>query len=112
MANVNNSNNGDGGLFELIVDGVVVSSVDNGSIIANGFERGVLSGTAQLGLGIHEIRVQMTRRFLIGPDLRQYVDNVSASFEASAVPVPAALPLFLTSFVGMGIIARRRRKNI
>lgn len=37
--------------------------------------------------------------------------TLDASGTVSAVPVPAALPLFLSGLLGMGLIARRRKKN-
>lgn len=35
----------------------------------------------------------------------------SDSYQAEVVPVPAALPLFLSGLAGLGVIARRRRKT-
>ncbi len=38
-------------------------------------------------------------------------DNVSAELTTSVIPLPAALPLFLSGLVGIGIVGRKRRKR-
>ncbi|MDA0239393.1 MAG: PEP-CTERM sorting domain-containing protein [Proteobacteria bacterium] len=53
--------------------------------------------------GIYTIELEA---FLSGAS----VASSSIDVVVSAVPVPAALPLFLSGLLGLGIIARRRRK--
>lgn len=53
----------------------------------------------------------MGRTFGIGAI--QSNDNFTIrSIEVAAVPIPAALPLFLSGLLGMGWLARRRRKSL
>lgn len=49
---------------------------------------------------------------LIGATSRDFgtLDGFAVSPNASAVPVPASLPLFLSAMVGLGLMGRRRRR--
>ncbi len=95
--------NGSGGLFSVLVDGVVLDTFDFGFI--NGTERSQLSGVVNLAAGNHEFRILIERAFGGAPS--QYVDNVALT--ASAVPIPAAIWLFGTGLIGLVGMARRER---
>ena len=96
------SSNQDGGLFELLFDGVVVDSHDFGSVELNVPEHALLSGLVGVAAGVHEVRIRMGRNF-ISDDLTpwQYIDNVSL------VPVPGAV---LLGMLGLGVAGWRLRK--
>ena len=38
-------------------------------------------------------------------------DIIDVTLEYTAVPIPAALPLFASGLIGLGFVARRKRKN-
>lgn len=67
--------NGDGGIFELMVDGAVVASFDSGVIGPGAIERSHLSAELTLDAGTHDVRIQVRRGFLPG-SVAQYIDNV------------------------------------
>ncbi len=69
------SANADGGIFELIIDGVVVDSFDSGSILPGAVERSQLSAELTLAAGTHEFKIQARRAFFPG-SVAQYIDNV------------------------------------
>lgn len=97
--------NADGGLFELVVDGIVLDAVDFGSI-SLGAERGALAATTVLTAGLHELRLQLTRSFTPATDVFGYFDNVVVS-DASTVPEPGSLALVLLA-IGGAVASRRK----
>jgi len=74
------------GLFQLLVDGVVVNSTDLGPIAANATDRGTLAITMAVTPGPHEIRFRVTRSLasVAGTSPEQYIDNVRVSVTTSA----------------------------
>jgi len=69
--------NGEGGRFELLVDGVVVDSHDFGFVAANTTKRFNLAGTVVIATdGNHELSIQITRPAGEAPHLTQLIDNV------------------------------------
>ena len=99
--------NADGGLFELLFDGVVVDSHDYGAAITNVPEYELLAADLMdVSPGTHEIRVKMSRRYLSGDsDPWQYIDDVSF------VPVPGALLLGLAGFGTVGLVGKVRKSR-
>ena len=71
--------NGQGGKFELLVDGVVVDTIDFGLINANSVKRSLLAALPGLAQGPHEVRIRITRPVMPGSTLSQYLDNVVLS---------------------------------
>ena len=67
--------NSSGGLFELLVDGVVVTSYDFGFIYANTSERAIMAANFTVATGgMHEVRIRVTRPYLAAP--MQFLDNI------------------------------------
>jgi hypothetical protein len=74
------------------------------------------SGSLALLAGVHELAFDFSRgSTLFGRAAYFELDGVSLSEQAigtvSAVPLPAALPLFATGLGVMGVLARRKRKT-
>lgn len=65
-----------GGLFELLVDGVVVASHNFGYVDAGTAETSLLASVPIYTTGGHEIRLRITRPGNPPPELNQYIDNV------------------------------------
>lgn len=112
-------NNNQGGLFELLLDGVIVDSYDFGFIWAGDTERMRLAWSGQVLAGAHELRLTMRRPFNgNGTTPIQYVDNVllsGAPFDASPgptepMPEPGTLALFGAGLAGL-VRARKRRRT-
>lgn len=113
------SRNGAGGVFSLILDGVVLDSHDFGSIEAMDIERAMLSASIEATAGLHELRILMTRAFIqvdganVTPE--QYIDNVIVTAANQpeppvvAVAEPGTLALMGLGLAGLGF-ARRRMK--
>ncbi|MDA0239016.1 MAG: VPLPA-CTERM sorting domain-containing protein [Proteobacteria bacterium] len=106
-------NNG-GGLFTLI-NPVIQTSID-----ATLFQlpRGLLSGEYILSGITAGLNVEQINNVPVPSELALLI--VSGQYDGqwritsqdiSAVPVPAALPLFLSGLLGLGIMARRRKQN-
>ena len=69
--------NGEAGLFELMLDGVVVDSYDFGAITSNATKHSLLAAMPGVTEGNHEVRIRITRP--VRQELStvtQYLDNV------------------------------------
>jgi hypothetical protein len=103
----NTSDNTEGGIFSLIVNGNSVATQNAGFILANTFTYGHVTGTfTPTSSGVYTVGARIERPFLpSGLGLRQYVDN----FSTTVVPEPASM---VALGVGAaGLLARRRRKH-
>lgn len=71
------SGNGEGGRFEILVDGVVVDSYDFGFVAANTTKRHKLATTVVIDTdGNHEFSIRITRPANEAPYLTQLIDNI------------------------------------
>ena len=111
-----------GGVFSVLLDGVVRASFDTGSISAVGsfrpphtpvpaFERGTLAFSTNVTAGSHILALQVTRPFPVGGSGAplQYFDNVSAT-QVGVVPEPATWGLMILGFGFAGGGLRRRAR--
>jgi hypothetical protein len=79
IAAVSSNGNGDGGMVELIFDGVSVASHSFGSLSANTKEYATLSfSLPNVTEGPHELRIQSTRMYLTASVYHQ-IDNIVLS---------------------------------
>ena len=99
-----------GGLFELLLDGVVVDSHDFGFVFLGIAEFNMLADISGITAGSHQIAIRMTRPF--GSNLAvsptQFIDNISLGGTA-LVPEPNAVLLFGVGTLLVGGAVRRRR---
>ena len=104
--------NTNAGIFSLLLNGIVVDSIDFGRIEGGEILRSHLQFTGALDVGESELRVLITRPFVQPSGLRQYVDNI-AVFQESDVPVPVPAPgtLALLGIGLAGLALTRRRKR-
>lgn len=102
--------NADGGLFELLLNGVVVDSHNFGFVATGITEFNVLADISGVTAGSYEIAVRITRETgsTINATLIQYIDNVVISGSAT-VPEPASAALALLALGVVGSAVRRHR---
>lgn len=102
--------NGDGGLFSLFFDNILVDAYDFGEIFAGDTLQASLFGLIFADAGSHELRISIERGFITSSASPfQYIDNVIAT---QVVPIPAALPLFGTGLALMGFLGWCRKREI
>lgn len=108
-----NGSNATGGLFAVLLNGVVLDTFDMGSI--NSFptvERGTLNFSVNVGAGVQVLSLQATRHYTNGAAYLetplQYFDNISASQGGAVVPEPATWALMITGFGLAGAGLRRQ----
>ncbi|MCZ6821556.1 MAG: PEP-CTERM sorting domain-containing protein [Deltaproteobacteria bacterium] len=115
--NPNSSENVDGGLFELLFDGVAqMDTVDFGSIGGLSTKFGVLvAAVVGVSEGMHTIAIRVTRPFRNSddPDFQtplQYVDNVELSGNA-VIPEPGSALLLAGALLGLATLRKRSRNR-
>lgn len=109
-ANARFGPNASGGIFRLIIDGVLLDAIDFGAIADDATERGSLAGSLSLGLGVTTFAIEILRPFSFGSVTPlQYVDNASIEGPLSVVPLPATLPFLLVGLGSVALVARRRQ---
>jgi hypothetical protein len=102
-ANPGQSGNADGGDFSTYINGSIFDTVSTGNIAAGQIYRGTITTAFTTGAaGNYNVGVQITRKFIPGAGLRQYVDNFSV------VPEPGTM---LALGAGLAALAARRRKK-
>jgi len=102
--------NSDGGMFELLLDGVVLAQYDVGQIAADLTISSTLSDTLVVSPGTHTFEIQILRRFATVPGNTpyQYVTAADVEGAAPAVPEPSNLVLFGSGVVGVAGLIRRK----
>jgi hypothetical protein len=108
-ASISGGINESGGIFSVLLDGVVLNSFDTGQIAST--ERGTLSFATNVTAGSHVITLEVTRPFLTTAFSvpLQYFDNVSA-IQGGPVPEPATWGLMVLGFGVAGGSLRRRAR--
>jgi hypothetical protein len=109
------SDNSDGGRFDLMMDGNVVDSFNFGFIAGYSTERDVLSALLPLTIGSHEIRILIQRSHTVSSTVPfQYIDGVSllgSEVEPGGeVPEPSSAALVLVGCAALILSKRVRRK--
>jgi hypothetical protein len=98
------TNNAEGGVFSVLVDGNLLTTASSGSTNSATPHYGHLSTTFTPGTtGTYQVGARITRPFTPGGQLFQHVDNFLIS---SPVPEPASLCV-----LGLGILAATRRRR-
>ena len=99
------------GLMSVLLDGVVLDSFDFVGPGTSTTLHNTLDFTTNLTAGQHTLQLQATRIFAPGAGVTsQYFDNVSLDVEA-AVPEPSTWAMLILGFVGVGLMAYRRRNG-
>jgi hypothetical protein len=109
--NPNSSPNDEGGIFELLFDGIVQDSLDFEVILGGGTEFGQLSVSSLLiSEGTHDLAIRVTRpRENLGGGATplQYIDNIVVM---AVVPEPQTAILLGAALLGLAALRSRHRR--
>jgi hypothetical protein len=102
--------NGDGGTFELVLDGSVVATHSLASMAPNQPQWSTLAYSGSVTAGVHDIEIELLRgSFLqIGETPYQYLDNIQLSGTA-VVPEPSTASLLLLGGIALMRFHQKRR---
>ena len=99
--------NAEGGVFNVLLDGVTEDTVDIGHIDAGAVIRDTLSFTTTETAGAHPLEILITRPFINSTGTpEQFITNIGIS-SAAAVPEPASLVLLAASLLSFSAVWRR-----
>jgi len=101
--------NADAGLFELVLDGTVLNSIDVGGIDPNQLINGTLTASAMVSAGSHDFEIEILRPYLSSPSNTpyQYVTDAYANGPGGTTPEPGTFVLLGSGL--LGALAFRRR---
>lgn len=106
--NQGTGNNADGGLFELLFDGVVIDSWSADGILLGVTERSLISSVTGVTAGMHEVRLRVTRQYYAPSGLHQFIDDVQISGGGGTVPDGGAtIALLGIALAGCALLRRR-----
>ena len=97
----------DGGVYNMILDGVNVASFSIGDIPSLTPIRASLSASIMVGAGEHELRFLLTRGSALS-GVSHHLDNITVS--ATAVPEPTTILLLGFGLSGVVAAVRRRKR--
>lgn len=101
--------NADGGLFQLVLDGTVLASIDVGTIGPNDSFNGVLSKTLNISAGQHTFEIDVLRPYTSLPGNTPYQYVTAASVDAAGgVPEPGTLVMLGSGVIGVAGMLRRK----
>ncbi len=110
--NPESADNFSAGIFELLFDGLVLDTLDFGSLAGDESAFGMLFGTvAGVTAADHTVAIRVTRPRTAPPATPlQYVDNVELSGGA-VVPEPGSVLLLAGALLGLATLRKRSRNR-
>jgi hypothetical protein len=102
--------NADGGEFVLMLDGIVLNSIDVGGIDPNQLINGTLTATSDVSPGTHDFEIEILRPFLSSPGNTPYQYVTDAFVDGAGggtTPEPGTFVL-----LGSGLLGVLGRKKI
>lgn len=98
--------NNDGGRFEIILDGQVLSQWASGVMLPQQTKRDTLTYVApNVSAGSHQLEIEVLRIFAQSIYIQEYVDNVTVT----PVPEPSSSSLILFALAVAGVVGRSVR---
>ncbi len=104
VASWSNHYNGSGGRYQLLIDNIVRDTFDTRDI-GSGIEKDILTASLKLATGTHELRILITRPYILPGNLFHYVDNIVATSES--IPEPATIALISLGLAGIGFAQKK-----
>jgi hypothetical protein len=103
------SSNAEGGVFNVLLDGITEDTLAIGPINPNAVIRDTLSFTTTETAGAHSLEILITRPFLndgAGASPDQFITNIAIT-GAAAVPEPTSLALLAAGLLSLAVLRRR-----